>query len=41
MDKLILQRFETKQSLREVLSAKGFGESLYNLIQLLLEVELD
>ncbi len=39
--RFLVQRFDTKQALREIFTAMWFGESLYRLVELLLEVELD
>jgi len=36
---ILLQNFETKQSLREVFNAMGLGEALYRLLEIFREID--
>lgn len=37
--RLLVQRFETKQALREILTAMWLGEALYRLVEIFREIE--
>ena len=39
--RLLVQRFETKQALREIFTAMWLGESLYRLVEILREIEAE
>jgi len=41
MRRLVLQRFETKQALREVFNTMSLGEALYKLVEIFKEIEAE